>query len=88
MVHGQSFLASLVLNTLRRLPTPFIVCVLLDFIMTFNPYITQITLQTGMSEREVRQSARPAKLTLASANEHGFESIEEFEEAIREAIYG
>ena len=54
----------------------------------FNPYITQISQQTGMSEREVRRSARPAELTLAGANEHGFETIEEYEEAIREYIYG
>lgn len=54
----------------------------------FNPYITQISLQTGMSEKEVRDSARPAELTLAGANEHGFETVEEYEEAIREFVYG
>ena len=54
----------------------------------FNPYIFQIQQQTGMSEREIRQSSRPASLTLASAQEHGFESIEDFEEAIREYCYG
>ena len=54
----------------------------------FNPYITQISEQTGMSESEVRASARPATLTLAGANEHGFETVEEYAEAIREYVYG
>ena len=61
--------------------------VLYHFTM-FNPYITQISEQTGMSESEVRASARPATLTLAGANEHGFETVEEYAEAIREYVYG
>ena len=44
--------------------------------------------QTGMSEREVLATSRPATLTLASAQAHGFESIEEYAEAIREYVYG
>ena len=55
---------------------------------TYNPYVFQVMQQTGMSEAEVRKTSRPASLTLASANAHGFESIEEYEEAIREAVYG
>ena len=62
--------------------------VLYLIVTMYNPYITQISQQTGMSESEVRASSRPASLTLAGANEHGFESIEEYEEAIREYIYG
>ena len=54
----------------------------------FNPYTFQIQQQTGMSEREIRQSSRPAQLTLAAAQEHGFETVDEYEEAIREYIYG
>jgi predicted esterase YcpF (UPF0227 family) len=54
----------------------------------FNPYTFQIMQQTGMSEREIRQSSRPASLTLAAAQEHGFETIDEYAEAIREYIYG
>lgn len=54
----------------------------------YNPYITQISEQTGMSEAEVRATSRPATLTLAGANAHGFETVEEYEEAIREYIYG
>ena len=55
---------------------------------TYNPYVFQVMQQTGMSEAEVRKTSRAATLTLASANEHGFETIEEYEEAIREFIYG
>ena len=54
----------------------------------FNPYIFQIQQQTGMTEAEIRQSSRPAQLTLAAAQEHGFETVDEYEEAIREYIYG
>ena len=54
----------------------------------FNPYIAHISEQTGMSESEVREYATPATLTLADANRYGFESIEEYEEAIREYVYG
>ena len=56
--------------------------------MTFNPYVFQVMQQTGMSEAEVRKTSRPASLTLAAANEHGFDTIDEYEEAIREYIYG
>ena len=56
--------------------------------MTYNPYVFQVMQQTGMSEREVRKTSRPASLTLASAQAHGFESVEEYEEAIREYVYG
>ena len=56
--------------------------------LMFNPYIAQISEQTGMSESEVQSSLRPATLTLAGANEHGFETVEEYAEAIREYIYG
>lgn len=56
--------------------------------MTFNPYVFQVMQQTGMSEREVYMSSRPASLTLAAAQEHGFETVDEYEEAIREFVYG
>ena len=56
--------------------------------MTFNPYIAHISEQTGMSESEVREYATPATLTLADANRYGFESIDAYEEAIREYVYG
>ena len=58
-----------------------------DFTM-FNPYITQIMEETGMTEREARRHARHANLTLAQANAYGFKTIQEYEEAILEYIYG
>ena len=72
------------LPSCRRL---YRVVFLIHFTM-FNPYIAHISEQTGMSESEVRESATPATLTLADANRYGFESIEEYEEAIREYVYG
>ena len=56
--------------------------------LMFNPYIAHISEQTGMSESEVREYATPATLTLADANRYGFESIDAYEEAIREYVYG
>ena len=43
---------------------------------------------TGDSPRVVDQELRPARLTLAMANAHGFESVADYEEAIREYVYG
>ncbi len=70
------------------LSTAFISCVLFKYIMTYNPYVFQVMQQTGMSEAEVRATSAPASLTLSAALEHGFETIEEYEEAIREYVYG
>ena len=56
--------------------------------MTYNPYVFQVMQQTGMSEAEVQATTAPASLTLSAAQEHGFETIEEYEEAIREYVYG
>ena len=71
-----------------RLTPALVFYVQLHFTMTYNPYVFQVMQQTGMSEREVRETSRPASLTLASAQAHGFESVEEYEEAIREYVYG
>ena len=75
------------MNTLARLSTAMSVGVLYHFTM-FNPYIAHISEQTGMSESEVREYSRPATLTLADANRYGYESVEEYADAIREYIYG
>mgnify|MGYP001284087755 CR=1 FL=1 len=56
--------------------------------MTYNPYVFQVMQQEGMSEADVLRDATPATLTLAAANSYGFESIEEYADAIREAVYG
>ena len=43
-----------------RLPAAFIFCVIsFHSIMSSNPYITQVVLQEGISEREVRATASP-----------------------------
>ena len=53
-----------------------------------NDFIVHICESTGDSARCVGQELRPARLTLAMANAHGFESISDYEEAIREYVYG
>lgn len=53
-----------------------------------NDFIVHICESTGDSARVVAQELRPARLTLAMANAHGFETIEDYEEAIREYVYG
>ena len=53
-----------------------------------NDFIVQIASMDGSSLREVEQGLKPARLTLAMANAHGFESIDDYEEAIREYVYG
>lgn len=53
-----------------------------------NDFIVHICESTGDSARVVRQELRPARLTLAMANAHGFDTIDDYEEAIREYVYG
>ena len=44
--------------------------------------------QEGMSEADVLNDAKPATLTLAEANRYGYETVDEYAEAIREYVYG
>ena len=53
-----------------------------------SDYIVQIAAMEGTSTSDIERSLTPAKLTLADANQYGFTSIEEYEEAIREYVYG
>ena len=53
-----------------------------------NDYIVQIAQMEGTSTRDVERGLKPATLTLADANKYGFNSIEEYQDAIREAVYG
>ena len=53
-----------------------------------NDYIVQIAQMEGTSTRDVERGLKPATLTLADANKYGFNSIEEYADAIREAVYG
>ena len=43
---------------------------------------------TGDSAYNINTELKPAVLTLADANAYGFTSVEDYEEAIREAVYG
>ena len=53
-----------------------------------NPYILQVALQTGMSESEIRATSRRSSLTLGDANANGFDTVEEYEEAMHEFLNG
>ena len=48
--------------------------------MTFNPYVTQIARQTGMSESEVRRESRrsASPITDAEAQARGYRSAEAY----------
>ena len=53
-----------------------------------NDFVVHICEMTGDSPRVANQELRSAPLTLAMANAHGFESIEDYQEAILEYVYG
>ena len=53
-----------------------------------SDYVVHICEMTGDNARVVDQELRPATLTLAMANAHGFESVEDYQEAILEYVYG
>ena len=53
-----------------------------------NDYIVQIAQMEGTSTRDVERGLKPATLTLADANKYGFDTIEEYKEAIIEYVYG
>ena len=54
-----------------------------------NDYIVQIAeMSNGASTRDVEKGLKPATLTLADANKYGFDTIEEYKEAIIEYVYG
>lgn len=52
----------------------------------FNPYVTQIAAQTGMTEYEVNRVARRTPITLEAAQSRGFDSVAEYEEALHEFL--
>ena len=53
-----------------------------------SDYVVQIAQMEGTSTRDVERGLKPATLTLADANRYGFSTVEDYEEAIREAVYG
>ena len=53
-----------------------------------SEFVTHICQMTGDTYSSVNSDLKPAVLTLAQANAYGFQSIEEYEDAIREYVYG
>ena len=53
-----------------------------------SDYVVHIAEMEGISTRDVERSLKPATLTLADANRYGFSTVEDYEEAIREYVYG
>ena len=53
-----------------------------------SEFVVQIADMEGTSTRDVEHGLKPARLTLADANRYGFTSVEDYEEAIREYVYG
>lgn len=54
--------------------------------MTWNPYVTQIARQTGMSEAEVRRTARRSTITDDEARVRGYESAVAYREALHDFL--
>lgn len=53
-----------------------------------SDYVVQIAQMEGTSTRDVEHGLKPAALTLADAQRYGFDSIEDYADAIREMVYG
>ena len=49
-----------------------------------NDVLDDAAARIGGTRSEVRRSSRPARLTLAKAQAYGFDTIEEYADAIRE----
>ena len=54
----------------------------------FNPYVTHVALQEGISEYEINRTCRRSALTLGDANANGFDTVEEYEEALAYFLNG
>ena len=53
-----------------------------------SDYVVQIAQMEGTSTRDVERGLKPAALTLADAQRYGFDTIEDYADAIREMVYG
>ena len=53
-----------------------------------NIYVTHVAYQEGISEAEVLRTCTRSSLTLGDANAHGFDSVEEYEEAMHDFLNG
>jgi len=49
-----------------------------------NDVLDDAAARIGGTRTEVRSSLRPATLTLADAQRHGYDTVEEYADAIRE----
>ena len=56
--------------------------------MSNNPYVIQTALQEGISTWEVNRTATRSALTLGDAYANGFNSVEEYEEAMHDFLNG
>ena len=56
--------------------------------MSNNLYVTQVALQTGMSEWEVERTCRRTPLTIDQVKTLGFDTVDEYEEAMHEFLNG
>ena len=53
-----------------------------------DAYTQQICDQYGMTPTEVRASARPATINIDVARQHGFDTVEAYEEALWDFMAG
>ena len=53
-----------------------------------SDFVVHICEMTGDSYHSANKHLKSADLTLASANAHGFKTVEEYQEAILEYVYG
>ena len=51
-------------------------------------YTQQICAQTGMTPTEVRKSARPATINIDVARRSGFDTVEEYLDALHDYLNG
>ena len=77
-------------NGYNPLTGVFISCVLYEFTLMsiHSEFVNHICEMTGDTPQVVDQDLRPAHLTLAMANVHGFKTVDEYQEAILEYVYG
>ena len=53
-----------------------------------NPYIQQLVEQTGATPSEIRSALTPLIVTEEAARERGYDSAQEYEDALHEFLNG
>lgn len=56
--------------------------------MTWNPYVIQAALQTGMSVAEVQRTATRRCITDVEARKRGYDTAAEYEQALHDWLNG